>query len=162
MTFQLINPSLENVTATNSNSRIFFLNISAELLKENISVSIDTTGYGIVTSMDIVSGTINITEATCIFFHKSNLSGFPLGNYSLSYPLLRNGNFIFHPYKLYMEVTNDYVHIFQEDQSFDITIYNDTGVSETSDLFATLPFSLFLDFILLATLSFLNKKKRKR
>ena len=160
MTFQLINPSSYNVTAWNGHSRIFALDVSAELFEENITVSTDTGGFAIPVSMEIPPGITNITLEPKLYFHKANLTNFPLGNYSLWYTLLGDGNFRFHAYKLYLEVTQDYVLISQEDGSFEILITDETETFD-SNITTQISFPLIAAvFVLLLLVPLMSRRKR--
>ena len=161
--FQLINHSNSSVTIENNCTILFFLNVSAELLEGEVDTSTDTNSCPIAITYDLLPGVNNYTYKKNIHFNQANISRFPIGNYTLSYSLLGQGDFDFYAYKLYLKVTEDLVEISQEDGSLEIILINEKEIEELTDLTET-PIAFIasvLGLILTAPIIVKFRKKKK-
>ncbi len=161
-TFQLINPTNTSITIANNCTILFALNASAELLDGEIATITDTNSCPYAITYDLLPGVNEYTYRKNIHFQEANLTSFPLGNYTLAYALLGEGDFEFYAYKLYLKITEDLVEISQEDGSFEITIVNDKEIDDLPNLTETpIAFITILLGLILAPLVVKYRKKKK-
>lgn len=163
-TFQLINPSSSDVAISNNCTILFILNVSAELFEGKIDTSTDTSSCPYSITYYLVPGVTNLTVRQNIYFHNVNITSFPLGEYTLTFDLVGEGDFNFYAYKLFLNVTEDFVVISQEDGSFEIEIINEKETEETTNLAETpiAYITAILGLLLVSPLIIKYKKRRNR